>query len=67
MADQAEEGLTRADPDALLFGFWQADAHRMQAVGDRVLTEANRMGDWTMRALMKKARLPRTGKALAQA
>lgn len=62
----AEEGLTRADPDALLFGFWQADTDRMQAVGERVLAEANRMGNWTMRALMKKARLPRTGKALAQ-
>ncbi|MEX0286941.1 MAG: RSP_2648 family PIN domain-containing protein [Paracoccaceae bacterium] len=62
----AEEGVVRMDPDGLLHGFWQADADRMQAVGQAVLAQANQFSDWTMRALMKKARLPRLGKALEQ-
>ena len=63
----SEEGLDRCDPDSLLHGFWQIDPAGMSDVAARVLSEANRLsGDqWTMRALMKKARLPRLGKALA--
>ena len=63
----AEEGLSRADPDAFLFGFWQADPEGMQGVAQAVLDEARRLSGepWEMRALMKKARLPRLGKALA--
>lgn len=62
----AEEGLSRTDPDALLHGFWQAKPDMMQQVGADVLAEARRLGgdDWTMRALLKKARLPRLAKAL---
>ncbi|WP_171234457.1 RSP_2648 family PIN domain-containing protein [Ruegeria sp. HKCCA6837] len=62
----AEEGLERRDPDSLLHGFWQADAIGMNALAAQVLAEANRLsGDqWTLRTLMKKARLPRLGKAL---
>ncbi len=60
----AEQGLVRVDPDQLLHGFWQARPEAMDAVGTRVLAEANRQGDWTMRGLLKKARLPRLGKAL---
>lgn len=69
----AEQGLARMDPDGLLHGFWQARPEAMQAVGAEVLAEANRAnampaggdaGGWTMRALLKKARLPRLGKAL---
>lgn len=60
----AEEGLTRADPDTLLLGFWHADPEGMVRVGQAVLAEANRQGDWSLRGLMKKARLPRLGKAL---
>ncbi|NOD77264.1 MULTISPECIES: RSP_2648 family PIN domain-containing protein [unclassified Ruegeria] len=62
----AEEGLDRVDPDSLLHGFWQADATGMNALAAQVLAEANRLSgvQWTLRALMKKARLPRLGKAL---
>ncbi|WP_170330844.1 RSP_2648 family PIN domain-containing protein [Ruegeria arenilitoris] len=63
----AEEGLERIDPDALLHQFWIKDPQGIEAVSADVLAEANRLsGDqWTLRALMKKARLPRLGKALA--
>ncbi|KUJ80811.1 hypothetical protein AVO45_07200 [Ruegeria marisrubri] len=62
----AEEGLARLDPDSLLHGFWAKDPEGIRAVAERVLSEANRLsGDqWSMRGLMKKARLPRLGKAL---
>ncbi|MGI3167736.1 RSP_2648 family PIN domain-containing protein [Pseudooceanicola sp. C21-150M6] len=61
----AEEGLTRADPDTLLLGFYEADPDRMARVAQTVLQEARRLSgqDWTLRDLMKKARLPRLGKA----
>lgn len=63
----AEEGLDRRDPDGLLHGFWLSDPEGMSQIATRVLSVANRLsGDrWTLRALMKKARLPRLGKALA--
>ncbi|MEQ6247869.1 PIN domain-containing protein [Sulfitobacter sp. HNIBRBA3233] len=62
----AEEGLSRSDPDALLLGFFEARPEAMEAVAESVLAEARRLSaeDWTLRALMKKARLPRLGKAL---
>lgn len=62
-----EEGLERIGPDQLLFDLWLKDAGAMQAVGDAVLAEANRLsGDtWEMRGLLKKARLPRIAKALS--
>ncbi|WP_298847715.1 RSP_2648 family PIN domain-containing protein [uncultured Ruegeria sp.] len=62
----AEEGLDRRDPDNLLHGIWQADPMGMNTLAAQVLEEANRLsGDqWTLRALMKKARLPRLGKAV---
>ncbi|RKF15176.1 PIN domain-containing protein [Roseovarius spongiae] len=65
----AEEGLSRADPDAFLLGFRQAQPEMMQEVGDEVLTEARRLSgeEWEMRALLRKARLPRLAKALGQA
>ncbi|WP_170549348.1 RSP_2648 family PIN domain-containing protein [Ruegeria atlantica] len=63
----SEEGLERRDPDGLLYGFLLDDPDGMAELADRVLAEANRLsGDqWTLRALMKKARLPRLGKALS--
>ncbi len=63
----AEEGLSRADPDAFLLGFWQADAAQVEAVVTRVRDEARRLSgeDWSARGLLKKARLPRLGKAVA--
>lgn len=65
----AEEGLSRADPDLFLLGFFEAAPEVMQDVAARVLAEAQRLsGDpWDMRRLMKKARLPRLGKALGAA
>ena len=39
----------------------------MEQLGAQVLAEANRLsgGDWEIRPLLKKARLPRLAKALA--
>ncbi|SEK30645.1 PIN domain-containing protein [Roseovarius nanhaiticus] len=64
----AEEGLSRSDPDAVLHGIWQAQPEMMADVASAVLTEARRLGgqDWTLRPLLKKARLPRLAKALTQ-
>lgn len=63
----AEEGLSRTDPDAFLLGFWQASPDAVQGVAEQVLAEARRLSgdDWELRALLKKARLPRLAKALA--
>ena len=63
----AEEGLGRADPDALLVGFLEARPDAMTRAAEAVLAEARQYSgdDWTMRGLLKKARLPRLGKALA--
>ena len=63
----AEEGLARSDPDAFLTGIWEARPELVGAVAQEVLAEANRLSgrSWQIRALMKKARLPRLGKVLA--
>jgi predicted nucleic acid-binding protein len=62
----AEEGLSRNDPDAFLLGHYHAAPEGVAQVANSVLAEAQRLSgdDWTLRALMKKARLPRLGKAL---
>ncbi|SMR72081.1 PIN domain-containing protein [Aliiroseovarius halocynthiae] len=63
----AEEGLRRESPDLFLRGFVDSHPADMVMLADRVLDEAIRLsGDdsWTLRKLMKKARLPRLGKAL---
>ncbi len=63
----AEEGLSRADPDGFLQGIWQRQPDLVASVAAAVLAEANRLSgaSWQIRDLMKKARLPRLGKALA--
>ncbi|MEX0329083.1 MAG: RSP_2648 family PIN domain-containing protein [Ruegeria sp.] len=63
----AEEGVERRDPDAFLLGFFLEDADGITEIAANVLSKANRLSGvhWTMRALMKKARLPRLGKALS--
>ncbi len=63
----AEDGLQRFDPDGLMYDIWLRDPDGMARVGTQVLAQANRLsGDqWTQRSLMKKARLPRLGKALS--
>lgn len=64
----AEEGLDRLEPDGFLRALWQEDPAGITSVGQTVLAEANRLSGqrWDMRGLMRKARLPRLGKALAQ-
>lgn len=64
-----EEGVDRIDPDSLLRDFWSEDAEGMTRLGEQVLEEANRLsgGQWTLRSLCKKARLPKLGKALSGA
>ena len=64
----AEEGVARADPDGLLHGIWQAQPDLVAGVAGRVLNDAIRLSgkQWDLRRLMKKARLPRLGKALSQ-
>ncbi|MEP5152645.1 PIN domain-containing protein [Planktotalea sp.] len=65
----AEEGLSRVNPDALLLGVWQSQPELIEHVAGDVLSKANTLSsqDWTLKSLMKKARLPRLGKALAAA
>ena len=62
----AEEGLSRNDPDAFLLGLFRADPDAVMPVALAVVQEACRLSgeDWNLRSLMKKARLPRLGKAL---
>ena len=63
----AEEGVQRIDPDGYLVTLWQAAPDAIEAVARDVLAQARALSgqDWEMRALMKKARLPRLGKAVA--
>lgn len=63
----AEEGLERIDPDGYLYQLWLRDAGVLEGVAQRVLAQARALSgdDWEMRALLKKARLPRCAKALA--
>ena len=62
----AEEGLSRVDPDSYLHGIWSAQPAMIEPVAQAVLDQARRLSgqDWEMRALLKKARLPRLAKAL---
>ena len=61
-----DQALLRWDPDGFLLILLQTDPSIVGKVANGVLAEANRLSDrpWTIRALMKKARLPRLGKAL---
>ena len=65
----AGEGLWRADPDGFLHGIWQAQPGMVAEVADAVLARAREVsrGEWEMRPLLKKARLPRLAKALSGA
>lgn len=61
-----EEGLVLASPDPFLLGLYEEHPDPVADVARAVLAEAIRLSgeDWTIRKLMKKARLPRLGKAL---
>jgi len=62
----AENDLDRLSPDVYLVDLFHQSPDAVRSVGDAVLAEARRLSgdDWQMRPLMKKARLPRFGKAL---
>jgi predicted nucleic acid-binding protein len=63
----AEEGLTRRDPDGFLWQLWSEQPDPVADAVARVHAEAERLSGAPLglRALLKKARLPRLGKALA--
>lgn len=63
----AEEGLQRIDPDTLLRQIWEQDPTGVAAVCETVRREADRLSGatWELRALLKKARLPRLAKAVS--
>ncbi|WP_332255686.1 RSP_2648 family PIN domain-containing protein [Thiosulfatihalobacter marinus] len=63
----AEEGLTRIDPDAFLRRIFDDAPDAVSGVCETVRREAERLSGvaWPMRALLKKARLPRLAKAVA--
>lgn len=64
-----EEGLALASPDPFLTGLYAEDPEAVTRVARMVRDEAERLSGeaWPIRRLMKKARLPRLGKALEAA
>ncbi len=62
----AEEGLQRIGADAFLLSLYNRNPDEVATVGEAVRLEAERLSGqgWTIRRLLKKARLPRLGKAL---
>ncbi|OWY10142.1 PIN domain-containing protein [Thioclava sp. F42-5] len=63
----AGEGLERRDPDGFLWQLLSEHPEQMRAITESVRAEAERLSGepQPIRALMKRARLPRFGKALA--
>lgn len=63
----ASEGLERRDPDGLLWQFWSENPAPIAAVVERVRARAEEISGQPqpLRPLLKRARLPRLGKALA--
>lgn len=63
----AEEGLDRIEPDGFLRALFDDEPELVSEVAENVRQEANRLSgqQWEIRALLKKARLPRLAKALA--
>lgn len=64
-----EEGVLREGPDLFLRDLWAAHPDAVARVAEDVRREAERLSGepWPIRKLMKKARLPRLGKALEAA
>lgn len=62
----AEEGIARRDPDGLLWELWSSEPDAVGAVVMAVHAEAERMAGVALplKALMKRAQLPKLGKAL---
>ncbi|MDF1801257.1 RSP_2648 family PIN domain-containing protein [Thalassovita sp.] len=63
----AEEGLERQAPDEFLYRFWLNDPDAVAAAVETVRQQADQLSGqvWDTRSLLKKARLPRLGKALS--
>ncbi len=62
----AEEGLARRDPDGFLWQLWSDDPDAVAQAAEDVRARAEALSGepQPMRKLLKKARLPRLGKAL---
>jgi len=62
-----QHGLIRLDPDHLILEYLKDDAPIIIQIAQDLLSEANRKFNqgWTIRQLLRKARLPRTAKALS--
>ncbi len=60
------EGVTRRDPDGLLWEFWSGAPGAVGAVvaRERRALEAASGRDWAQRAFLKRAGLPRLGRAM---
>ncbi|MFQ5438104.1 MAG: RSP_2648 family PIN domain-containing protein [Paracoccaceae bacterium] len=65
----AAHDMRRLAPDPFLLGLWLDHRGEMAAVADAVHARASELAgaDLSLRGLLKKARLPRLGKALARA
>lgn len=65
----SEEGLARLDPDQFLLKLHADHPEQVARAAEAVRLEAERLSGaaWDIRSLMKKAHLPRLGKALAYA
>ncbi len=63
----APKGIRAVHPDAFLLELWREHPAAVAAVAEAVRAEAERLSGapQPLRALMKRARLPRLGKALA--
>lgn len=62
----ADEGLERWAADPFLMKLWEAHPDAVAEAAEQVRLEAERLSGetWPIRKLMRKARLPRLGKAL---
>ncbi|WP_415183114.1 RSP_2648 family PIN domain-containing protein [Phaeovulum sp.] len=62
----AEEGVARRDPDGFLWELWSRDPEPVARIVEAVRAEAERLSQQPqpLRPLLKRARLPRLGKAL---
>ena len=62
----ADEGLDRMDPDGFVMAQWVDQPQTVAQVARDVLENARKLSgqSWELRALLKKARLPRLAKAL---
>lgn len=66
-AELAAEGIERRDPDGFLWELWSLHPERMAAAVAKVHARAETLSGQSLplRGLLKRARLPRLGKALA--